>query len=317
MQSYRLENIWAIILIILPIISLLMILSSKFLIKKGCKITGVSEFHNTTSFSILGYYFSIFLIISGMFIIVLSLTKPQAGLKKEKIISEGIDIMIALDTSGSMTTKDFLQQSRIDGAKNILINFVKKRKGDRIGLVTFAESSILKSPATVHINKLCTFIKNVNIDANKKSITRTAIGIGLASAVNRLLKIVDNDKEESKIVILVTDGINNSGEISPETATEIARKTGIRVYTIGIGSNADVDLDLLRFIAYKTGGISYHAKTSGELGPIFEEINKIEKHKIETYTYKDFNDIGYKFSIYGILFMFIGIILNTLLFKRL
>ena len=160
-------------------------------------------------------------------------------------------------------------------------------------------------------------IENIEIDKNRQSLTRTAIGIGLASAVNRLLKINDNDKTESKIVILVTDGINNAGEISPQTATEIARKSGIKVYTVGIGHYDDVDLGLLRYIAKKTGGISYHAKTSGELGPIFEEINKIEKHKIETYTLKDFNNIGYKISIFGIILMLAGILLNTLFFKRL
>jgi Ca-activated chloride channel family protein len=251
-----------------------------------------------------------------MFITVFSLTKPQSGIKKQKIISEGIDILISLDISRSMLSKDFLQQTRIDGAKKILVKFIQKRKGDRIGLVTFGESSFVKCPTTLYTNRLIPIIKNIQIDQDSKLTSRTAIGIGLASAINRLLKIKDNKKSNSKIIILVTDGINNTGEISPATATEIAVKTGIKVYTIGIGRSDEVDLELLKNISNRTNGFHFHAKTSGELGQIFEEINKNEKHEIESFEYKKIDSVGYQTALVGIILLICGLLLNSIFFKR-
>ncbi|MCK4799208.1 MAG: VWA domain-containing protein [Spirochaetes bacterium] len=315
MKIYRLDNPWALFFLLLPILCLITIIISKFIFKKGVKITGVSEFEKGISIFSYGYYFTLFLIISGMFIVAFSLTKPQYGIKKEKIISEGIDIIIALDTSGSMTRPDFFQQTRIEGAKKILVKFVDKRKGDRIGLVTFADSSFLKCPATINFNLLKSVINRIYIDPRQQRLT--AIGIGLASAINRLLKIKDDVKLTSKIVILVTDGVNNTGEISPQAAIEIAAQTGIKVYTVGIGSSQEVDLDLLKTIADKTNGTFFHAKTSGDLGPVFEEINKLEKHKIETLEFTRFKNVGYKYAYLGIMLLIFGLLLNTIFFKRL
>ncbi|HQJ05778.1 MAG TPA: VWA domain-containing protein, partial [Spirochaetota bacterium] len=267
------------------------------------------------SLKIYGYFVSLSLILLGMSLIAFSLSKPQFGIKKEKIITEGIDIMIALDVSGSMTTSDFFSYSRIEGAKNILQKFVAKRKGDRIGLVTFAESSFLKCPATVNFDLLTKVIGKIFIDPNKQS--STSIGIGLASAINRLLQMKDNANPDSKIAILVTDGINNSGEISPEAATEIALQTGIKVYTVGIGESNEVDVKLLGDIANRTKGKFFHAKNAGELGPIFDEIDKIEKRKIETLEFVRYKDVGYKYALAGIIIMISGLLFNGLFFKRL
>lgn len=317
MKIYRLDNPWALLLLIFPLISLLSLIFSRFIVKKGVKLTGVSFMETSFSIFSIGYYISTVLIITGLFVITFSLTKPQYGIKRDKIISEGIDIIVALDTSLSMTTSDFLKQSRIDGAKFILEQFIDKRKGDRIGLVTFGESSLLKCPATVNYNLLKSVIKRINIDPNRQSSGRTAIGIGLASAINRLLKIKSDNPDLTKIVILITDGINNTGEISPEAATEIAVQTGIKVYTVGIGGSNEVDVELLDNIANLTKGKFFHAKTSGELGHIFESIDDLEKHEIETMEFSRFNNIGYKYACIGILMLIIGLILNTLFFKRL
>ena len=209
----------------------------------------------------------------------------------------------------------FLQQSRIAGAKNILQKFIDKRKGDRIGLIVFANSSFLKCPATTNFNLLKSVIKRIYINPRKQS--RTAIGIGLASAINRLLQIKNIQNIKSKIIILVTDGENNTGEISPQAAIEIAVQTKIKIYTIGIGSKKDVDIDLLENIASKTNGYFFHAKTSGELGIIFEKIHNLEKHKIETYEFTRYKNIGYKYASLGILLLTIGLLTNILFFKRL
>lgn len=313
MKVYRLDNPWALLFLIFPIICLIIYFLSRFIYKKGVKITGVSCFEKCFSIIPFFYFLSTASIIFGLFLIAFSLTNPQYGFKKEKIITEGIDIMISLDISGSMTIKDFLKQSRIEGAKNILEKFIEKRKGDRIGLVTFADSSFLKCPATINYNLLKSVIKKIQIDLNKK----TAIGIGLSSAINRILKVKKEDESILKIIILLTDGKNNTGEISPETATEIAAVTGIKLYTIGIGDKEEIDFELLQYMANKTNGKFFHAKTSGELGNIFDDIDKLEKHKIETFDFIRYENVGYKFASIGILFLFTGILLNTFLFKRL
>jgi len=246
-----------------------------------------------------------------------SISKPQSGIKKERIVSEGIDIMISLDVSGSMTTKDYMGQSRIDGAKRIITDFIEKRKGDRIGLVTFGASSFLKCPPTVNYELLKGVIASLKIDPQDKFSSATAIGIGLASALNRLIQLKDNDKSESKIVILVTDGINNAGEINPDAAKDIAVNSDIKVYTVGVGSSEEVDVALLNDIATKTRGVFFHAKTSGELGYVFSEIDRLEKRKIETIEYTRYKDIGYKFAFWGIVILLLGLFMNGFLFKRL
>lgn len=315
MRIYRLDNPYGLLFLLIPLLCLAVVLLSRFFFKKGARVSTINGYKNFISLRIYGYFISLFFILLGMSLIAFSLSKPQFGIKKEKIITEGIDIMIALDVSGSMTTSDFFSYSRIEGAKNILQKFVTKRKGDRIGLVTFSESSFLKCPATVNFDLLTKVIGKIFIDPNKQS--STSIGIGLSSAINRLLQMKDNVNPDSKIAILVTDGINNSGEISPEAAMEIALQTGIKVYTVGIGESNEVDVKLLGDIANRTKGKFFHAKNTGELGPIFDEIDKIEKRKIETLEFVRYKDIGYKYALAGIIIMISGLLLNGLFFKRL
>jgi Ca-activated chloride channel homolog len=318
MKIYRFDSPWALIFLIIPLLILLGFILSRFYIKKGSRITGVSAFQSGFSFRTIGYFVVNYLMIISLFIIAFSLAKPQSGIKKELVISEGIDIMISLDVSNSMMVRDFLQQTKIDGAKKIIENFIDKRKGDRIGLVTFGASSFLKCPATVNYTLLKNVVKKISIDQDEENSSQTAIGVGLASAISRLLKIkTDGDKETSKVIILLTDGMNNSGEISPEAAMEIARRTKIKVYTIGIGGKGDIDTELLNNIALKTGGFFFNARTSGELGSIFDAINQLEKHKIETFEFSKFKDIGYNYAVSGVVSFFILLILNILFFKRL
>lgn len=317
MLTYRFANPFGLFFLILPLLCFVSIFVSRYVFKKGVKITGVSSFKRDISLNVVGYFFSLFLILLGMSLIAFSLSKPQSGMKKEKIVSEGIDIMISLDVSGSMTTQDYIGQSRIDGAKRIISDFIDKRKGDRIGLVTFGQSSFLKCPPTVNYTLLKSIISNIKINPQDKMASSTAIGIGLASGLNRLIQLKDNTKSESKVVILVTDGINNAGEITPEAAKDIAVSSKIKVYTVGVGSNEEVDIAMLKDIAEKTNAKSFHAKTSGELPGIFEEIDRLEKHKIETIEYTRFKDIGYSFALAGIIMMLIGLFMNNFLFKRL
>ena len=163
MKVYRLDTPWALLFLIFPTVCLIIYFTSRFIYKKGVKITGVSSFEKGFSLFPFFYFMSIASAIFGLYLIAFSLTNPQYGIKKEKIITEGIDIMISLDISGSMTIKDFLKQSRIEGAKSILEKFIDKRKGDRIGLVTFADSSFLKCPVTINYNLLKSVINKIQI----------------------------------------------------------------------------------------------------------------------------------------------------------
>lgn len=314
MKIYRLGSPWALLFLILPILCVVVIILSRFIFKKGVKITGVSLFKKGFSLGPYGYFITIGLTLLGMLIIAFSLSKPQYGMKKEKIISLGVDIMIALDVSRSMLYKKN-NQPRIEAAKKIIVEFIKKRKGDRIGLVTFATTSFLRCPATINYDLLTRIIKKIFINPNKRS--STAIGLGLASAINRLIHLRDNEKIDSKIVILVTDGENNSGEITPTTATDIAKKMCIKIYTVGIGEADEIDIDLLKNIADKTGGRFYHAQSHGSLATIFDEIDELEKVKIEIMQFTRFKNIGYQYASLGIILMLLGLIMNTLFFKRL
>jgi Ca-activated chloride channel homolog len=315
MLIYRLNNPWALLLLILPLVCLVVVILQRFVFKKGVNLSGVSSFKRGVTFPVIGYYAAMILILVGFFLIAFSLSKPQYGIKREKIVSEGLDIMIALDVSNSMTTQDFLMQSRIDGAKNIIEKFIDKRKGDRLGLVTFGESSFLKCPATVNFKLLKDVVSRVKITENNSKFT--AIGVGIASCINRLSSLKDNQKSDSKIIILVTDGINNSGEISPQAALDMAKQQGIKIYTIGVGSSEEVDVAMLQAMADNTKGKFFHAKNSGDFGNVFDEIDKIEKHKIETVEYTRFKDIGFMYASLGIVILLIGIFLNTVFFKRL
>lgn len=315
MNVYRLGNPYALIFFVLPIACLIVFILSRFIYKKGVKISGVSNFERGFSILPYGYYFSTAMIIAGLFVITFSLTKPQHGMKREKIVSNGIDIMVALDISGSMTQPASKKMSRIESAKAIITKFIEKRAGDRVGLVVFAESSFLKCPGTLNYDLLKDIIAKIHIDPHKQS--STAIGIGLASGINRLLNLKDNDKVESKIVILVTDGRNNAGEITPHTASEIAMKSGIKIYTVGIGQEEQIDIELLENISEKTGGNFFHAQGSKELSDAFEAINSIEKRKIETIEYTRFKNRGYEFATLGVILLLLGILFNSVFFRRL
>jgi Ca-activated chloride channel family protein len=315
MQIYRLDNPLGLIFLIFPAAAVAALIFSRFILKKGVSFSGVSGFEKGFSMAIAGYYATLVLILAGLFTIAFSLSEPQSGIKREKITSEGIDIMVALDVSGSMKTRDFLEYRRIEAAKRILMNFVDKRKGDRIGIVTFSGYSMIRSPATVNFPVLKKIIGHIDVDSDPNS--GTAIGIGLASAVNRLLQIDEDVNPESQVIILVTDGINNSGEISPESATEIARQKKIKVHTVGIGKSREVDISLLQYIADETGGIFFHARNSGELPRIFEDIDRMEKREIETTEFTRYKNRGYHFALTGILLLLSGLLLQTLFFKRL
>ncbi len=240
----------------------------------------------------------IFMYLSTVFMI-LALARPQLTTEGKVIKKDGIDIAIALDLSKSMEARDF-NPNRLEKSKELLNEFVDKRPNDRLSLVVFGGEAYTKVPLTFDHSVLKNMISNITTD-DITSNNRTAIGMGLGVALNRLK---DSDSK-SKVIILMTDGENNSGEMSPIGAAEVAKELGIKVYTIGIGAreipvpgffgtsyieNRELDENLLNIIAEKTNGKYFRASDSKEFQNIFNEINNLEKSKIDSRSIYDITE---------------------------
>lgn len=226
-------------------------------------------------------------------LLVVALARPQGIEQNVRTSTEGIDIMLSIDVSGSMLARDF-KPDRITAAKEVAASFISDRVGDRLGLVVFAGEAFTQSPLTTDQSTLQTLLARIRSGLIEDG---TAIGNGLATAINRLRE----SEAKSKVIILLTDGVNNRGEIAPMTAAEIARAQGIRVYTIGVGSrgtapypavdmfgnmtfiNQKVEIDekTLTEIARLTGGRYFRATDKEKLQAIYDEINQLEKSRVE------------------------------------
>ncbi|MBC2854427.1 MAG: vWA domain-containing protein [Cetobacterium somerae] len=240
----------------------------------------------------------IFMYLSTVFMI-LALARPQLTTEGKVVKKDGIDIAIALDLSKSMEARDF-NPNRLEKSKELLKEFIDKRPNDRLSLVVFGGEAYTKVPLTFDHSVLKNMISNITTD-DITSNNRTAIGMGLGVALNRLK---DSDSK-SKVIILMTDGENNSGEMSPVGAAEVAKELGIKVYTIGIGAkeiaipgffgtsyieNKELDENLLNLIAEKTNGKYFRASDSKEFQNIFNEINNLEKSKIDSRSIYDITE---------------------------
>lgn len=246
--------------------------------------------------------------------LIVALARPQSSSETTKTKStDGIDIVLSIDVSSSMLAKD-LKPNRLDALKNVAEQFIKDRHNDRIGLVVYSGESYTKVPVTIDQNIVLQSLRDVTYGQVEDG---TAIGMGLATAVNRLKE----SKAKSKVIILMTDGVNNSGFIEPQTAAELAKEYGIRVYTIGLGTNGmamtpvsynpdgsfqytmakvEIDQKLLTEISKITGGKYFRATDNKKLEEIYKEIDKLEKTKIEELKYYHYDE---KFRIWVILAM--------------
>jgi Ca-activated chloride channel family protein len=264
-------------------------------------------------------------ILSLVFLIV-ALARPQSSNVTENIDSDGIDIVLSLDVSGSMLAED-LKPNRIEAAKKVATGFVEKRPTDRIGLVIFSGESFTLCPITIDHNVL-----KQQIDGIKSGmlVDGTAIGEGLATAVDRVRK--SNGK--SKIIILLTDGVNNIGKIGPELALEIAKAYKIRVYTIGVGTKGmapyptptpmgiqmqmqevQIDEPLLKKISAETGGKYYRATDNRSLASIYNDIDKLEKTKVEISSFKHYSELFFPFAMLAILCLALETLLRYSVFR--
>ena len=261
-------------------------------------------------------------------LMIIAMARPQQTLSEEKITAEGIDIMMAIDLSSSMLAKDF-NPNRLEVSKQVAVEFVEKRPHDRIGLAVFAGEAFTQCPLTTDHLILNDFLANIAVGTLNDG---TAIGMGLATAVNR----IKDSQAASKVVILLTDGVNNSGYIDPVTAAEIAKEYDVKVYTIGVGSEgraltpvnrrangeyffsmATVQIDeaLLTEISRLTGGKYYRAINRAGLELIYDEINTLEKTEIETNVIKRYKEEFRWYLLAGLFLFLLELLLSNTLLK--
>lgn len=261
-------------------------------------------------------------------LIIFAIAGPQSSLRRHDISVEGIDIMIAFDISGSMLAEDF-QPNRIEAAKDLAIEFIQNRPNDRLGLVVFAGESFTQAPLTTNHAALINLFRDVRSGMIEDG---TAIGDGLAIAVDRLRK----SKAVSKVVILLTDGINNKGSVDPMTAAEMARLYGIRVYSVGVGSigmapfpvqtpfgkrhqmvEVKIDEELLSSISQLTNGKYFRATSNEKLKAVYEEIDQMEKTKIDVTEYKRKVDEFGPLALMALLLLLVEVVLRYSVFRTL
>jgi Ca-activated chloride channel family protein len=267
--------------------------------------------------------------IVGYIALVLALARPQKALSEREVTTEGIDIVLALDVSGSMLALDF-QPDRLGAAKIVAQEFIDSRPNDRIGLVVFAGESFTQCPITTDHAVLTGLFKNVKSGLIEDG---TAIGMGLATGVSRLKE----SDAVSKVVIIMTDGVNNAGYIDPLTAVELAKSEGVRVYTIGVGNNGtapypakdmfgrtvyqnvevNIDEDLLKTIAQETGGQYFRATNNETLKSIYNEIDQLEKSKVNVSAFERKSEHFFWFAFIAIVALFAEILLSNTFLRKL
>ena len=265
---------------------------------------------------------------AALVLIVIAIARPRSSEQIEKVDTEGIDIVLAMDVSTSMLARD-LTPDRISASKDIAIEFISQRPSDRMGIVVFAGESFTQCPLTTDRATLINLMKEVQTDLIEDG---TAIGNGLATAVARMK---DSDAK-SRVVILLTDGVNNRGEVSPQMAAEIAKTYGVRVYTIGVGTDnetapypvmtpwgvevqnvrVEIDEKLLSQVAESTGGKYFRATDNTKLAEIYSEINKMEKVRTTVDSFPVYKELFGKFALLALLAIMLELVFNWFIIRR-
>ena len=320
------EFLW--LLILLPVVAF-MLYKFKFVRLNNFKFSNLESFDSKTLKSKLYPIINVFRIITLLLVIV-ALARPQEISNSTRTkTSSGIDIVIAVDISSSMLAQD-LKPNRLEALKTVASQFINDRINDRIGLVIYAGESYTKTPVTSDKDVVIKSLSDITFDGIIED--GTAIGMGLATSVNRLKE----SKAKSKVIILLTDGVNNSGFIDPSTAADLAANFEIKTYTIGLGTNGnarapvalnpngsfrfgmtkvEIDEELLKNVANKTGGLYFRATDNKKLEEIYNEINKLEKTEVEEIKYSDSEEKYRLLIIAAIGLIFVELILKYTLFR--
>ena len=323
---YNPEFFW--LLILLPIIIFWNYRNKKIKLShlKFSSVTGFTH----KSIKIRLFPFLDYLRYFSIIMLVIALARPQViDVSTQTKTSRGIDIVIAVDISSSMLAQD-LKPNRLDALKSVAKEFIDERVNDRIGIVVYAGESYTKTPVTTDKSIIIKALDEIKFDGVIDD--GTAIGMGLATSVNRLK---DSDSK-SKVIILLTDGVNNSGFIDPNTAADLAMSFGIKTYTIGLGSNGnalapvainpngsfrfgltkvEIDEDLLKSVAEQTGGLYFRATDNNKLKEIYQEINKLEKTEVEEFKYSNATEMFRFFALISFFLIFMEWTLRTTFFK--
>ncbi len=292
------------------------------------KISSLKGFSNQSRIWSMLKHLLFFTRLLAVGLIITALARPQTvDVSTKTKTTRGIDIIMAIDVSASMLAKD-LKPSRLEALKNVASKFIRRRPNDRIGLVEYAGESYTRTPVTSDKGIVLKSMKDIKY--NTVITGGTAIGMGLATAVNR----IKDSKTKSKIIILLTDGVNNSGFIDPKTASELAVEYGIKTYTIGLGSNGtalspvalnngkfqyarikvEIDEKLLKEIAKETGGRYFRATDNKKLEEIYDEIDRLEKTDIEEFKYYNYEEMFRPLVLWALgLLMFEFLIRNSVL----
>ena len=266
---------------------------------------------------------------AALALIVVASARPQTIEHEEKTTTEGVDIVLAIDISGSMLARDF-RPDRLTAAKEVAAQFVANRQGDRIGLVVFAGEAFTQTPLTTDQSTLQTLLGRLRSGVVEDG---TAIGNGLATAVNRLRE----SDSKSKVIILLTDGVNNSGHIAPKTVAEIAKEQNIKVYTIGIGRNGtapypvfdergrevytvdmkvEIDEKILEAIAEQTGGEYFRATNKSTLEEIYKKIDSMEKSKVEKFDITHVHEEFLRYLLWALALLIVEFVVKYIVLKR-
>jgi len=261
-------------------------------------------------------------------LLIIALSRPQSFSTGENVYTEGIDIAVLLDISGSMLAEDF-KPNRLEAAKDVIDNFISGRTSDKIGLVVFSGKSFTQCPLTIDYSVLRNLLGEIESGMIEDG---TAIGLAIANGVNRL----KDSKAKSKILILLTDGVNNAGEVDPITAANIAQTFGIRIYTVGVGTRGsapypfqtpfgiqyqmvpvEIDEAILKQVANITDGHYFRATNNKKLEEIYKEIDKMEKTRVEITSYRNASELFYNLALIALLLLLLELVLSRTYLQRL
>ncbi|MEW6702752.1 MAG: VWA domain-containing protein [Bacteroidota bacterium] len=266
--------------------------------------------------------------IAALAFFIIAAARPQSFSSGENIYTEGIDIAMLLDISGSMLAEDF-KPNRVEAAKKVIDDFIAGRTNDKIGLVIFAGESFTQCPLTIDYNILRNLLKEIHTGMIEDG---TAIGNAIANGVNRLKE----SKVKSKVIILLTDGVNNRGEVDPITAAQIAQKFGVRIYSVGVGTigeapypfqtpfgiryqmvPVEIDENVLKQISNITGGKYFRATNNRKLVEIYEEIDRLEKTRVEVTSYRNAKELFYGWAFIGLFLLLADVALSRTYLRKL
>jgi Ca-activated chloride channel family protein len=266
--------------------------------------------------------------LAALALIIIAMARPQSGLKGEEVLTEGVDIVLAMDLSTTMLAED-IRPNRVEAIKTVAREFIQGRKNDRIGLVVFAGEAYTQCPLTLDYGILLSFMEQIHVGLIEDG---TAIGMGLATSVNRLR----SSEAKSKVIVLLTDGQNNRGEIDPLTAAQAAQAFGIKVYTVGTGTRGmamypvdhpifgrryqpmpvNIDEDVLKRIADLTGGRYFRATDRKSLGAIYREIDRMEKTEIKVREYTRYSELFHWFAGAALILVLVQIVLAHTRYRK-